>query len=264
MQAADFRVGETIEESVSNDNFQLHEHNSYEILLFLEGDSKFVIEGKDYFLEPEDIIIIRSHEMHRVYHNSNTKYRRIILHVNPRFFINHNCTNYEAQFLNSQTGIGNRIKSNVTHSSGLYDAFMRLKDYSENYTLETEPVVDSIVMEILYLINRIGRFSTSDVHGGHVEKVISYINTHYTEDINLQTLENEFFISKYHLCKIFKKATGLTVHDYIYRKRLTRVKVLRSEGKSISEAAMLSGFCDYSSFYRAHKKITGLPPKDNI
>lgn len=263
MQAADFRVGETIEESVSNDNFYLHEHNSYEILLFLEGDSKFVIEGKDYFLEPGDIVIIRSHEMHRVYHNSNTKYRRIILHVKPRFFQNYNCANYEEQFLKSQASIGNRIKSNITHSSGLYDAFMRLKKYSQDFTLADEPVAASIVMEILYLINRNSLFSTSDVHGSQVEKVISYINNHYTEDIDLQILENEFFISKYHLCKIFRKATGLTVHDYIRRKRLTRVKELRSEGKSISEAAMLSGFCDYSSFYRAYKKMTGRSPKDN-
>lgn len=264
MQGIDFRVGETIEESVSNDNFYLHEHNSYEILFFLEGDSKFVIEGKDYSLEPGDIVIIRSHEMHRVYHNSNTRYRRVILHVRPAFFTNHNCAEYEAQFLNSQAGIGNRIKSNLTQSSGLYNAFMRLKEYSGNYTLVDEPVVQSIIMEILYLINRIHRFSTPDVHGNQVEKIITYINKHYTEDIDLQMLEDNFFTSKHYLCRIFRKSTGLTIHDYIQRKRLTKVKELCSEGKSLSDAAMLSGFCDYSSFYRAHKKITGQSPKKSF
>lgn len=264
MQGIDFRVGETIEESVSNDNFCLHEHNSYEILFFLEGDSKFVIEGKDYTLEPGDIVIIRSHEMHRVYHNSDTRYRRVILHVKPAFFANHNCSEYEAQFLNSQAGIGNRIKSNLTRSSGLYNAFMRLKEYSGDYTLVDEPVVQSIIMEILYLINRIHRFSTPDVHDNRIEKVIAYINKHYTDDIDLEILENEFFISKYHLCRIFRKATGLTVHDYINRKRLTKVRELCAEGKNLSDAAILSGFCDYSSFYRAHKKVTGRSPKNSF
>lgn len=261
MRGNNYNVGETIEESTSNDKFQLHNHDSYEILFFLEGDSRFVIEEKTYFLQPGDIIIVRKHEMHRVYHNSNSRYHRMILMIHPGFFESHNCADYEAQFSNVQTGIGNRINADYVHSSGLYDAFMRLKKYSGDFTLKNEPVVDAIVMEILYLINHIGRFSTSDIHDSQVKQVISYINNHYTEDIDLQTLENEFFISKYYLCKIFRKATGLTIHDYICRKRLTKVRELRSEGKSISDAAMLSGFSDYSSFYRANKKITGLAPK---
>lgn len=258
----DFSISETIEETTSNEKFFLHEHDSYEILFFLEGDSRFVIEGKNYFLESGDVVIVRKHEMHRVYHNSNARYHRVVLMVKPEFFTNYNCPNYETQFAHSQMGIGNRIKSDYVHSSGLYDAFMRLKKYSGDYSLETEPVADAIVMEILYLINRIGKFSTSDVHDSQVEQVISYINNHYTEDISLETLENNFFLSKYYLCKIFRKATGLTIHDYISRKRLAKVRELRQNGKSISDAAMLSGFSDYSSFYRAYKKLMGCSPKE--
>ena len=264
MRGNDYRVNETIEKTTSNDNFFLHDHDSYEILFFLEGDSKFVIEGKNYFLESGDVIIVRKHEMHRVYHNSNACYHRVVLKVTPNFFISHNCPDYEKQFLNSQMGIANRIKSDYVHSSGLYDAFMRLKKYSKDYTAENEPVVDAIVMEILFLINQTGHFSMSDAHDSLVEQIISYINNHYTEDIDLLTLTSRFFISKSYLCKIFLKATGLTVHDYICRKRLNKVRELRQNGKSISEAAMLSGFSDYSSFYRTYKKLMGCSPKDDV
>lgn len=260
----DFSIAETIEKTTSNEKFFLHEHDSYEILFFLEGDSRFVIEGKNYFLESGDVMIVRKHEMHRVYHNSNARYHRVVLMIKPEFFANHNCPDYEAQFANSQMGIGNRIKSDYVHSSGLYDAFMRLKKYSRDYTLGNEPIVDATAMEILYLINRIGRFSPSDMQDSQVEKIISYINNHYTEDISLETLENNFFLSKYYLCKIFRKATGLTIHDYISRKRISKVRELREHGKSISEAAMLSGFSDYSSFYRAYKKLMGCSPKENV
>lgn len=259
-----FKVSERIEETTTNDDFYLHDHDIYEILFFLEGDAKFVIEGKDYFLDSGDIVIVRKHEMHRVYHNSNAKYHRAVLMVEPEFFSKHNCTNYEAQFLNFQLGIANRIKSDHVRSCGLHDAFKRLRRYSKNYTPEDEPVVVAIIIEILYLINRVGSFSSSDEHDSQVVQVISYINNHYTEDIDLETLEKKFFTSRYHLCKIFRKATGLTIHDYIRRKRLSRVRELRQSGKSISEAAMLSGFSDYSSFYRTYKKLTGRSPKDNV
>ena len=259
----DFRIEEAIENSTSNKNFFLHNHDSYEILLFLEGDSKFVIEGKEYFLESGDIIIVRKHEMHRMYHNSNGKYHRIVLMVKPDFFIKHNCPEYEAQFLNSKMGIANRIKSDYVRSSGLYDTFMRLKKYSGNYAQASEPVINALVMMILYLINQVGHFSSSDEHDSHVEQVISYINNHYTEDISLETLAENFFISPNYLCRIFRKATGLTVLDYIRRKRLSKVRELRTNGKSISEAAMLSGFSDYSSFYRTYKKMMGCSPKED-
>ena len=264
IKKSDLRISEAIEETTSNDSFYLHEHDRYEILLFLEGDSKFVIEEKNYFLEPGDMVIVRKNEMHRVYHNSNARYHRIVLMVFPEFFERCNCACYETQFANNQIGIGNRIKADYVRSSGLYDAFMRLKKYSGDYTLATEPVVDAIVMEILYLINRIGSFSNSDVQNTQVEKVISYINNHYTEDLDLEELEAKCYISKYYLCKIFRKATGLTVHDYIRRKRLSKVRELHQNGKSLSEAAMLSGFSDYSSFYRTHKKLMGCSPKEDI
>ena len=259
-----YKVSERVEDTTNNDNFVLHDHELYEILFFSEGDAKFVIEGKEYFLESGDMIIVRKHEMHRVYHNSDARYQRIVLFVEPEFFNIHNCPNYEAQFLNSQLGIANRIKSDYVRSCGLYDAFKRLRRYSKNYTPEDKAVVEAIIIEILYLINRVGRFSSPDEHESQVVQVISYINNHYTEDIDLETLEKKFYTSRYHLCKIFRKATGLTIHDYIRRKRLTRVRELRQAGKNITDAAMLSGFSDYSSFYRTYKKMMGCSPKGNI
>ena len=259
-----FKISERVEDTTNNDNFFLHDHELYEILFFLEGDAKFVIEGKEYFLESGDIIIVRKQEMHRVYHNSDARYQRIVLFVEPEFFNIHNCPNYEVQFLNSQLGIANRIKSDYVRSCGLYDAFKRLRRYSKNSTPEDEPIVVAIIIEILYLINRVGQFSSSDEHDSQVVQVISYINNHYTEDIDLESLEKKFFTSRYHLCKIFRKATGLTIHDYIRRKRLSRVRELHQSGKSFSEAAMLSGFSDYSSFYRTYKKLMGCSPKDNV
>ena len=257
-----YKITETIEETTSNEHFHLHDHEIYEILFFMEGDSKFIIEGKEYFLESGDMIIVRKQEMHRVFHNSNAKYQRIVLFVEPEFFLEHNCKGYEQQFLNAKLGISNRIKSDYVQSSGLYDAFMRLKRYSQKYTEEDEALVQSIIIEILYLINRVGHFSNYDVHDNQVVQVISYINNHFTEDIDLDVLEKEFFTSKYYLCKIFRKATGLTIHDYIRRKRMSRVRELRQSGKSISDAAMLAGFSDYSSFYRTYRKFMGHAPKE--
>ena len=246
----------------TNVQFQLHCHDQYEIFLFLEGDAKYIVEEKSYTLEPGDIIIIRKHEMHRIYHNSSARYQRCVLMVSPEFFRQHNCQDYEAQFLRAPAGTDNKIAAELVRSSGLYDAFIRYKKYSEDYSIpENAPILISTIIEILYLINKITGFSTSDITNEPMKSILLYINNRYTDDITLDMLAEKFYISKYYLCRAFRKATGLTVHEYLCRKRLALVRELNAEGRSISQAAMMAGFGDYSSFYRAYVKEYGCSPR---
>jgi len=248
-----------------NQNFQLHCHDQYEILLFLEGDAKYIVEEKTYSLEPGDIIVIRKHEMHRIFHNSPTRYHRSILMVSPEFFKYYHCQDYEEQFLHPHPGTDNKIAAEIVRSSGLYDAFMRYKKYSEDYSLDRKsPILIATIIEILYLINKTTGFVSSDFPNEPIKSILTHLNNHYTEDITLDMLAGQFFLSKYYLCRAFRKATGLTIHQYITRKRLTFVRELKDEGKSIGEAAMLAGFQDYSSFYRAYQKEYGLSPREDL
>ena len=244
----------------SNAHFRLHNHDDYEIYMFFEGDAKYVVEEKNYSLEPGDIIVIRKHQMHRVFHSSAIPYHRFVLMVSPDFFVENNCSEYEEQFINPLAGADNKISAEIVHSSGLYDAFMRIKKYSDDFNKPDTPVVRAAVVEFLYLINNIRSFSVPDTPNIQLKSVITYINNRFMENISLDELEKRFYISKYHLCRIFRNATGLTVHQYITRKRLTMVRELVQSGKNYSEAAVTAGFGDYSSFYRAHKSIYGKPP----
>lgn len=260
-----YAINESFNFAPTNANFQLHNHNDYEILLFLEGDARYIVEDNIYSLEPGDLILIRKHEFHRIYHNSPSPYKRVVLMVSPLFFQENACADYEAQFLEAPIGTGHKITAETVRSSGLYDAFLRYKKYSDNYRLPSDtPVLRSVITEILYLMNQVSHFSSSDFTTNPVKSIILYLNGNYTGEITLDALQEKFFISKYHLCREFRKATGLTVHEYVRRKRLTKVLELRSQGLRIGAAAMEAGFRDYSSFYRAFRKEYGTPPRADL
>lgn len=245
----------------SNEHFHLHSHNEYEIYMFLKGDSTYVVEEKNYSLSPDDMIIIRKHDMHRVFHNNPAEYRRIVLFIAPEFFSSFGCREYEKAFSTNACNIGNKINSKTVHSSGLYDAVMRLKIYSNNFSEIYTPIVCSTMIEILYLINKISSFDMAESINKPIRNVIHYINDNFTNEITLDMLCELFYISKYHLCRIFKEATGLTVQGYIKQKRLTMVDELVKEGRTLTDAAMLSGFSNYSSFYRAYVKTYKRNPR---
>ena len=259
-----YNISKSKTDNTTHKNFYLHNHDFYEILLFLQGDSSYIIEGNTYKLSPYDLIIQRKNEMHRVYHNSVTTYERIILWIRPEFFEEFKCKELEAEFLKQTYGSMNKIDAELCVSSGLYDAFMRIQKYSHNYKETYTPVVTAAIIEILYLINNAKLFSNDGNPDTTLKSVISYINNHYTEDISLDEIAEHFYITKYHLCRIFKEGTGITVLNYITNKRLMKVRELKSEGMNNSQAASLAGFGNYSSFYRAYQKTYGYSPSENL
>ena len=255
-----YSIMEGITENPSSQNFQLHFHANYEIFMFLEGDSKYVVEENTHALKPDDVIVIRKNQMHRIYHNSPARYSRIIINIHPDFFKTEDCEKYEEHFIYPENFIGNKIDAETVHKSGLYDAIMRLKKYSDNFTNIRTPIIRSTLVEILYLISNIKSYTKDEAPNPQLQSIIQYINQNFTKDITLEALEKEFFISKYHLCRIFSKATGMTVHRYITNKRFTYASELVKKGKNITEAASEAGFNNYSTFYRAYKNLYNTSP----
>ena len=229
--------------------------------MFLEGDSKYIIEDKAYSLNSMDMFIIRKHELHQVTHNSCAPYHRIYMHIDSDFFKENDCALYENIFLTDSKIAGNKISAKYVRSSGLYDVIMKYKKYSENYKNIDLPVLKSLIIEILHLLNQATTHSTSNYSNPVLHPIITYLNEHFTENITLDTLEEKFFVSKYYLCRIFNEATGLTIHDYITKKRLAKAMDLKAEGYSLGDIAWKCGFGCYSSFSRAYHKEYGVSPK---
>jgi len=92
--------------------------------------------------------------------------------------------------------------------------------------------------------------------------ILQYIDDHLEQDLSLEYLAGEFYVSKYHIAHIFKENTGISIHQYIMKKRLAACQDAILGNISISRAYLMFGFKDYSSFYRAFKKEFGISPKE--
>lgn len=95
-----------------------------------------------------------------------------------------------------------------------------------------------------------------------LDDVFAYIRAHLTEEITLEQLEQEFYVSRHHLIREFKKRTGQTVHRYIVRARLDLCRKYIEQGYSITEVYRMGGFGGYNHFFRAFKQVYGMTPKE--
>ncbi len=95
-----------------------------------------------------------------------------------------------------------------------------------------------------------------------LDEVFRYIHDHLTEDLTLELLEKEFYVSRSHLIREFKKRTGQTVHSYILRARLDLCRGYIEQGDSITEVYRKGGFGGYNHFFKAFRKVYGMTPKE--
>ena len=93
-----------------------------------------------------------------------------------------------------------------------------------------------------------------------INQVITYINENITADLTLDELAVRFFTSKYYLSRQFKQFTGLSLYQYIMKKRLIIARNLLRAGSSVMDSCFQCGFNDYSNFLKAFKREFGQNP----
>ncbi len=257
-----FQVNEEYTKKINSTLFRLHEHDFYEIYVFEKGNASYAVEGADYPLEEGDLIFIRPGEMHRVHHRAETEYLRTVIHFDDSFFKSYGCEHYKEIFWKRACGEKNKIGAKTAKAAGISDVLDTLRESLKGYD---EAYAKSLVIQILYLACKNDCFSTENTGKKRVKDIVSYINEHYPEKLTLEEISDKFFITKYHLTRIFREATGHTVNEYITLKRIRHVEELSEEaGLTLGEAALKSGYKDYSSFYRAYLRANGKPPKKEI
>lgn len=242
--------------------YKPHHHNGYEIFILLKGDGVFWVEGTAYTLKPMDIIIANASEIHEISYEKEAEYERVVIHLTDSFFEQLNCTHYAEIFNNRKSGENNLIDRNPVIKSILFDTLRRLEKYAKTNDDKNDAVIRATIVEFLHQLNH-SKTSDGQIMSGAVKNVIEYINENIAENLALSRLAEKFFMSKYHLCRSFKKYTGFTVNQYITYRRIMTAKELHANGKSLSDASIEAGFSSYSNFYKAYVKETGHTPKSD-
>lgn len=248
-----------------NSLFRLHNHRTYEIYIYISGDAEFHVEGSVFELAPYDILFVCPDEMHRVWHNSETMYNRIIFNVPHSYFENNNITRYEEILRANSATKQCKISGTDTVKSGIKDTVNKLVNCISKGETVDSPIVNSLFIEMLYTMCNIDNFDTIIGKNSKVQSAIDYININFKNPITLDDVSDNIFISKYHLCRMFKNATGYTVNGYINHRRLMYVEeLLRTGNYNLKEASMEAGFGSYTNFYRLYKNENKISPKAGI
>jgi AraC-like DNA-binding protein len=149
-------------------------------------------------------------------------------------------------------------------SGEVSDTIVSIFEHSQISRSLPEPHAQSycrmLISELVHLFS-IARSERAMTYEGEIgARLIKYLNEHINRNLSLDFLAKKFFVSKYYLCRVFKKHNGISIHGYVMQKRVMLAKQLIEGGASARYAAKKVGFHDYSAFYRAYTKVLGEAP----
>ena len=246
----------------ASEKVSIHSHDYYEFYFFL-------IEGEQYPLKYGDMVLIPPGIKHMaMVHGNEIPYRRFVFWISVEY-----CN----QLMEVSSSYGYLMQNVlvkktyifhndlITFNTIQYRIFQLIEEIkSERFGKEAKVslCVNDLVLQLNRIVYEQQNPKSEKEEQNLYQNIIYYIDDHLDEELSLEQLAGQFFVSKYHIAHIFKEQMGLSVHQYILKKRMQASKAAILGETSITDVYTMFGFKDYSSFYRAFKKEFGVSPKE--
>lgn len=265
--------GISIEHMIRQGKFDMsvkHFHNEYEIFYLIEGERQFFFDNRVYNIKSGTLILVDKNAIHmtRAISEDEIGHDRVILYINKDKMQELDLKFPHIDLINFFHHHYGVFSLNQKQQAHFIDFYHSLKQEFDSKKHNYRTMIDIKIIQ--YFIDFIRENITPTVaetkpstksHYQTVYAVADYISNHYDKSFSLEELANQFFLSKYYLCRIFKKITGYGINEYVNIHRIQRAKRLLEETSlSISEIAHLIGYDSLTYFEKIFKTYMTISP----
>lgn len=241
-----------------------HYHAFHKILFFLAGEGSYDVEGRRFDPRPGDVIFVPRGCIHRPEIGPREEYERYILYIDPEYLKRLSTADCDLETCFERARKTASFVVRPTEQGELLKRWRALESAPLDEAFGSSLLAEGSFLRLLITVTRATeKPAVSPASGGADPKVLAilrYLTEHLSEPVTADDLADRFRLSKYHMMRKFKQATGYTIHGYLTSKRLVLARELTESGVTATAACYRSGFQDYSSFSRAYKKQFGAPP----
>ena len=245
-----------------NDQPQLHDW--YELFFVKAGEVSWFIENEMYPISPYSLTIFNSQEIHKLHIRSNKRFERMKLLFNPALARQFRVDGFDPLtcFDERPKGKGNTVALSMQQGQELLDLFKKIAAVDDQPETPLAKLI--ALMDILVFANRLYRNSPEAQEApaipDKVADVMSYVSEHLGGDLSLDAISSALGINRFYLCRIFKKETGSTLHNYILYKRISEAKKFLHDGLKTSQVCAMCGFGSMARFTASFRNIAGQTP----
>lgn len=230
----------------------LHIHNYLEIFLNVSSDVSFVVNDNLYPVPAWDAVISRPGDIHMGIFHKTIAQEHICIWVDTVF------ASPIFSFLRRENFCP-LFSFDAQSKEKLRFLVFELLDVCENGGSELKKL--SLLLQILTIFEKETPLQTEQTNIPEpLQKILKDIYENFAEIRNVNDILISHFVSSATLTRWFRKYLFLSPRQYLESVRLSNAEVLLLNGRSVTEACMLSGFSDCSHFVALFKKKFGETP----
>ena len=213
-----------------------HYHEFYKLLFFVSGKGGYFVEGKRYSLTPGDIILIGKQCVHRPEFEPGVPCERIILYISPEFLLRESSSSCQLADCFSKE-YDHVLRPSEKIRKTLFSIVSNIEQELSSKRYGKEIVSTGMLLRLMVEIARSIFYKEVQKPAPMLPKskrmldIMHYLDSHLTEDINIDTLAEKFYISRFHMMRRFREETGTTIHSYISDHRLPYCKKSLSDNR---------------------------------
>lgn len=242
-----------------------HYHNAYELLFLQEGEYTLITMDTAYTICKNQVSLIPPCRMHKSLGRAGNE--RTLMYFDERF-LNRYFTEKSRSLLLSCFRTGQLPLSPKAFSEALALLF-QIRDFVHRNDYDAAYPAFVRILSLLGDSCRENIRKTSDTEKKRgmentplIAEVITYINQNYSTIRRLDDISSHFYITKYHLCRLFRNATSSTVMEHLNSIRLLQAcSLLENTSKSITDISYACGFHSSAYFSDLFKKTLGISPR---
>ncbi len=222
---------------------------SHQFLFTKSGAGRLNIDGNSYRLDKNSFLYIAPSVPHEYY--PETKQWTTCWVVFRGKHLNE---------LMSEMGFGSYLIQNI-RSTRSFERLFDMMMAADNISAGGEKC-SLLMYEYIIEVHRLITGKSAEVPGDNVVgKCISFIDSNYMKDITLENLCTLSEVSPQHLCRLFRKQTGMRPMEYIAQRRIAQAKSLLQEtDMPVSEIGISVGYPDPTYFGVVFRKYEGTSP----
>ena len=239
-----------------------HIHEQYEIFISLTNDGKFFVGEQAFPLSFGTVFFLNPFVIHHCFCHENKEYDRYVIHFTREHLENLSTrrTNLVGTF-NSAPLVKQMPEETLATLLGQLSSLIKLPPNVFGADVERNLNFDRFLLTVACSLDSLNEYPVvCDDRDMRVDEILGYIHKHYAEDIKLDDLSAQFYISKSRISQIFKNSTGFSIGNYIIVYRIKRACELLQNGESVQNTGRLVGFHNNTHFIRIFKQHIGCSP----
>jgi len=253
----------------------IHWHNEMEIIYLAKGSAVFRIENRKYAVQAGDALIIHPGELHSGEGGRHGEicYFAVVFHFS--WLSSLQPDRIQQRFLNPIMQGAIRLPALLSAAderhTPLLDVVRQILIRYEHQSTAYEMSLKALLLSLIADIFRCGLDEKACGSGKRpglryhqqIKKVLTYMEEHAGEKLDLDRLATVASLSRSHFCKFFKTQTGMRPMEYLNYIRVTKAaQLLRGGSCSVLEAALEAGFHNASYFTKWFKCFMNATPSE--